>query len=221
MSTETLTRFKSIRDEMEWMAVEQAGPAAIETFNRLVSAGESVSMAAMLATKHSPSGGINEQIIQRNAGSLEQQFEGCGPMLDLYRKNYRAVTGEELPSDAVVNRGLAQFPGDPGCIMTHKNTLADVQRTMKERNCQVEGGWENHPVQQAPVVQSVLINDVAMGRIKSEYRMEEEFQKVSEKDLEAEIILKHTKVVTPDEAMNASRTISEIQTKVFGRDVVV
>lgn len=220
MTTET-QRFKSIRDEMEWMAVEQAGPAAIEQFDRLVSAGESVSMAAMLATRSPPSGGINEQIIQRNAGSLEQQFEGCGPMLDLYRRNYKALTGEDLPSDAVVNRGLAQFPGDPGCIMTHKHGLADVQRTMKERNCQVEGGWENHPVQQAPEVQKILINDVAMGRLKSEYRMEEEFKNVAEKDLEAEIIAKHTKVVTPDEAMNAATTISEVHKRVFGRDVEV
>lgn len=215
-------RFKSIRDEMEWMSVEQAGPAAIETFDRILATGESVSMAALLATRRPPSGGVNEQIVQRNAGSLEQQFEGCGPMLDLYRKNYKAQTGEELPSTAVVNRGLAAYPGDPGCIMTHKHSLADVQRVAKERNHQVEGDWENHPFQQAPVVQSCRINKVAMERLKSEYRHEkEEYCRIPEQDLEAEITMNHTKVVTPDEMMNAAKSVGEINKRVFGRDVEV
>lgn len=204
-----------MKDELQWMAVVEAGPQAIERFERMLADGESINTAAMLATQKSPSGGVNDQFVTRNAGSLEQQFAGCPEMLDLYRKNYKAKTGEELPSDAVCYRGLVDEPGDPRYIVTHKNTLADVQRNAREDNKQVEGDWENHPVQQAPVPQSVRINDTSMGRLLADYQSNPAYEKASVEELKEEIIAKHTKVVTADEAMAAPRTLDEIHRRIY------
>lgn len=203
-------RFETMRDELQWEAVKAAGDQAVFRFNQMLEKGESVFTAAMLATQKSPSGGINDQIVTRNAGSLEQQFQGCPEMLALYRKNYKAKTGEDLPADAVVYRGLVDEPGDPRYIVTHKNTLADVQRNAKEDNKQVEGDWENHPIQQAPVVQDCLINDHAMGRLLADYQSNPDYEKASVDELKEEILSKHTKKVSADEAMSAPRTIDEI-----------
>lgn len=206
---------------MEWQAVRQAGPEAVKAFNKMLEKGESVSMASQLATRRPPSGGCDEQILNRNTKSVTEQFKGCKPMLDLYRKNYKLKTGENLPEDAVVYRGLAKFPGDPGCIVTHKHSLSDVRRTMKERNEQVEGDWENHPVSEAPQPQVVRMNDNVLARYKSEYRAEEEFKDMDERELEEVIIETHTKVVTADDAMNAPTTEEQVNQAVFGgRDVI-
>ena len=204
-----------MKDEMQWMAVVDAGPEAIDRFDRMLANGESINTAAMLATQKSPSGGINDQIVIRNAGSLEEQFQGCPEMLELYRKNYRAATGEELPSQAKIERGLVGYPGDPRYIITHKNTLADVQRNAKEDNKQVEGDWENHPVQQAPTPQSVRINETSMNRLLADYQSNPDYEKASVDELKEEIVAKHTKVVTADEAMAAPRTLDEIHKRLY------
>lgn len=209
-------RFATQRENMDWMAVQDCGPAAVEQFEEMLARGESVSTAALLATRKPPGTGIDDRIVMKNARSVTEQFKGCKPMLDLYRRNYKAKTGEDLPEDAVVYRSLVKYPGDPDAIVTHKHSLADVKSAMVARNEHVEGDWEVHPVQQAPEPQKVLISDMAMARYKSEYRQLPEYEKTSEKDLEAEIIHKHTKVVTADDVMNAPRTVAEAARRVFG-----
>ncbi len=212
-----MTRFPQMRDEMAWMAVEQAGPTAVAAFERMLKNGESVSMAAQLATRRPPSGGLDEQLVQRNTKSVTEQFRGCEGMLALYRKNYQKLTGEKLPEDAVVHRGLAKFPGDPGCIVTHKQSLSEVKRIMKERNCQVEGDWENHPVSQAPEPQTVRINENTMQRYIAEYRAEDEYAKLPEPELREVITENVAPVVTADDVMNAATSIDEVSKKVFGK----
>lgn len=207
----TQQRFDTMKEELQWEAVKAAGEVAVFRFNAMLEKGETVFTAAMLATQKPPSGGVNDQIVTRNAGSLEQQFQGCPDMLALYRKNYKAKTGEELPADAVVYRGLVDEPGDPRYIVTHKNTLADVMRNAKEDNKHVEGDWENHPVQQAPTVQDCLINDHAMGRLLADYQSNPAYEGVTVDELKEEILHKHTKKVSADEAMAAPRTIDAIQ----------
>lgn len=211
-----MSRFSTRRENFEYDAVVQAGPQAVEAFERMLAKGESVSMAAQLATRCPPRTGITDQILQRNTKSVTEQFKGCPAMLDLYRKNYKAQTGENLPEDAVVYRSLAEYPGDPGCIVTHKHSLQDVQKTIKERNKLVEGDWENHPVSQAPEPQVVRMNANVMARYKSEYRMEEEFANLDERELEELIIDNHTQVVTADDAMNAPTSIEQVNKEVFG-----
>lgn len=209
-------RFPTMRENMEWQAVQDAGPHAVKAFNEMLERGESVSMAATLATRTPPRTGVDDRIVMRNRVSLEEQFKGCGPMLDLYRKNYKAQTGEDLPSDAVVYRSLARFPGDPDCIVTHKHTLQDVKRRMAERNERVEGDWENHQYQQCPKGQEVAMSDTAMARYKAEYRQLPEYENVDEQDLEAEILHNHSKVMTGEDMMNAPRTIEEVEKQAFG-----
>jgi hypothetical protein len=179
--------------------------------------GQSVSMAAMLATQNPPRTGIDDRVVQANSLSVTEQFRGCGPMLDLYRKNYKAKTGENLPEDAVVYRGLAKYPGDPDCIVTHKHTLSDVKRAMRMRNEQVEGDWEIHPVQAPPKPQEVRINDNVMARYKSEYRQLPQYEKASDAELEEEITHKHTQVVTADDVMSVAGSVEEASKKVFGK----
>ena len=209
-------RFATLRENLEYDAVEQAGPAAVAAFDAMLARGESVSMAAQLATRRPPSGGLNDRVIQSNTPSVTEQFKGCPAMLDLYRKNYRAHTGENLPEDAVVYRGLAKFPGDPGCIVTHKQSLSDVKRIMKERNEHIEGDWENHPVSEAPKPQVIRMNENVMARYLSEYRQEEEFANLDERELRELIIDNHTREITPDEAMNAPTSVEQVTQEVFG-----
>lgn len=210
-----MSRFSSRREQLEYDAVEQAGPAAVEAFERMVANGESVSMAATLATRTPPRTGVDDRMTMANGPRASEAFKNEPWMLDLYKKNYRAKTGEDLPADAIVYRGLADFPGDPAAIVTHKHSLSEVKKAMAERNVQVEGDWENHRVQQAPKPQEVLLNENVMARYKSEYRQTEEYAMVNEKDLEAEIIHNHAKPVTADEVMNTPASISEAYNKHF------
>ena len=209
-------RFPTRRENLEWLAVQEAGPHAVEAFERMLSKGESVSMAATLATRTPPRAGVDDRVIQANTKSVTEQFRGCEPMLNLYRQNYKAKTGENLPEDAVVYRSLAAYPGDPDCIVTHKHTLADVKRSAKEKNLWVEGDWENHPVQQCPKGQEVVMSDMAMARYKSEYRQLPEYERVDERDLEAEIISKHASVMTGEDLMNAATSVEQVAKETFG-----
>ena len=210
-----MSRFSSRREQLEYDAVVDAGPAAVEAFERMLANGESVSMAATLATRTPPRTGVDDRMTMANGPKASEIFKNEPWMLDLYRKNYRAKTGEDLPADAIVYRGLAEYPGDPGAIVTHKHSLADVKKTMRDRNVRVEGDWENHPVQAPPKPQECLINNQVMNRYKAEYRQEEEYANIDESDLEAEIIHNHAKVVTPDDVMNVPTSIKDAYDKTF------
>ena len=210
-----MSRFSSRREQLEYDAVLQHGPHALEAFDRMIAAGESVSMAAQLATRTPPRTGVDDKMTMANGPKASEIFKNEPWMLDLYKKNYKAKTGENLPADAIVYRGLADFPGDPGAIVTHKHGLSDVKKAMKERNVRVEGDWENHQVQAAPKPQEVLINDQVMARYKAEYRQEAEYMNVSDKDLEKEITHNHAKVVTADEVMNTPTSIKQAYDKTF------
>ena len=199
----------TVQEEIEYQAVVSAGPEAVRRYKEMVAAGESHRMAVMLATRKPPGSGVDDRMIFANTPSVSEQFAGCPEMLALYRKNYRQKTGEDLPEDAVVYRSLVEYPGDPGAIVTHKHSLDQVKEEMRRRNVTVEGDWENHQRQAPPEPQKILINDVAMARYKSEYRQLDEFRDVSDRDLEDEITSKHAKTVTPDEAMNAPRTVDD------------
>lgn len=209
-------RFPTRRENLEWLAVQEAGPDAVEAFNRMLANGESVSMAATLATRSPPRTGIDDKCLQANTKSVTEQFKGCPAMLEMYRKNYKAKTGENLPEDAVVYRSLAQYPGDPDCIVTHKHGLSEVKKKIKEKNLHVEGDWENHPRQQCPKGQEVAMSDMAMARYKAEYRQLPAYEKTTEKELEEEIISKHASIMTGEDLMNAATSIDQVSKETFG-----
>jgi hypothetical protein len=157
------------QEEITYEGVKACGAVAIAEFAKLLGRGESVSMAAMLATRTPPALGNSDQTFNRNRRSLLDQFGGNTRMLDMYNQNYRAETGEDIPGDAFVFRGLAKYPGDPGAILTHKHTLADVKRVMKDRNVEIEGDWEQAPVSQAPKPQEVRMRPDLVDKYAAEY----------------------------------------------------
>jgi hypothetical protein len=144
-----------------------------------------------------------------NAGSVEKQFENCPEMLALYRRNYRVATGEDLPADAVVYRGLVKYPGDPDAIVTHKHSLQDVQEAMAERGSEVHGDWEVHPRQKAPEPQKVRIAEDIMQRYIAEYRQEPGYERATDMELREEILATKAPVVTADDVMNAPTSVAE------------
>jgi len=161
------------REELEYEGVKSHGPGAVAEFARLLGKGESVSMAAMLATRTPPALGNSDQTFNRNRRSLLEQFGGNTRMLEMYNTNYRAETGEDIPGDAFVFRGLAKYPGDPGAILTHKHTLADVKKVMQARNVEIEGDWDQTPVSQAPKPQEVRMRGDLVEKYAEEYVQEQ------------------------------------------------
>lgn len=211
-----MNRFPTRRENLEFEAVVQAGADAVIRFEQMLLAGESVSMAATLATRTPPRTGIDDRTLMANAPKVSEMFKNEPWMLERYRQGYKQATGETLPDDAVVYRSLVDYPGDPAGIVTHKHGLQAVKKAMKERNVRVEGDWENHPVSAPPKPQVERMNKQVLERYKAEYKMEnEEYSKIDERDLEAEIIHNHTKVVTPDDVMNAATSVDEAYDRTF------
>lgn len=161
------------REELTYEGVKACGPGAVADFAVLLGRGESVSMAAMLATRTPPALGNSDQTFNRNRRSLLDQFGGNVRMLEMYNQNYRAETGEDIPGDAFVFRGLAKYPGDPGAILTHKHTLDDVKRVMKARNVEIEGEWDQTPFSQAPKPQEVRMRPDLVDHYAEEYVQEQ------------------------------------------------
>lgn len=211
----------SARDRLELADIQTRHPRVQVEFQRLVESGESVPMAAMLAVRRQPSAGVDDRMVMAGSKSVTEQFENCPDMLNLYRKNYRLSTGENLPEDAVVYRSLAKFPGDPACIVTHKHGLADVKAAMKLRNCEIEGDWENHPVSQAPEPQTIRMNNNVLGSWRQYYLEEsderERMATLSREELDEMIVETHAPIVTPDDAMNAATTIDECHKRTFDK----
>jgi len=202
-------QFETTRDRLDFDAVERAGEHAVSRYDAMVAAGETPSLAAMLATRKPPGSGIDDRLVMANAGSVYKQFENCPEMLEMYRKNYRASTGEDLPADAVVYRGLAQYPGDPGAVVTHKRSLQEVKDTMYQRGCEVHGDWEVHPPQMPPKPQEVRIGEDIVQRYMTEYRQEPGYERASDQELREEILHRHAPVVTADQVMSAPSSIEE------------
>jgi hypothetical protein len=149
----------TILEELTYEGVKARGHRAVAKFHELLGKGESVNIAAMLATQTPPGLGLSDQTYMRNKKGLLEQFDGNQGMLDLYNRNYRAQTGEDIPGDAFVFRGLATEPGDREVIMTHKHTLADVQRAMQRRNVTIHGDFDQTPVPQRPRPQVVRMRE--------------------------------------------------------------
>lgn len=208
-------RYSRLSDQSEFEAVWACGPEAVAFFDAIV-AREGVRMAAMLACRKAPTTGVDDRMVMANEGNVEKTFRGCPEMLALYRKNYRAKTGEDLPADAVVYRGLVEYPGDPRAVVTHKNSLQSVQEYARERGRDVQGDWEVVGDQVTPTPQIVRMAPDIVQRYMNEYRQEQPdtYRNVSDADLKEEVIYQHTKLVTADDVRNAPTTLEQCA-KVF------
>jgi hypothetical protein len=191
----------SLQDEISFDNVRGHGPAAVKEFLSLVEKGESVKMAEMLVTRRPPSLGITDQTYQKNKkGDLLSQFDGSQIVLDAWNREYKRRTGEDIPSDAVIFRGLANGTGDPAAVMTHKHSLADIKRVMKERNVPVEGDWEIVPESRPPVVQAVRMAPDLVDNYVREYIAENpDLANTDRREIEEMVIDNHSRQVTQND----------------------
>lgn len=191
----------SVQDEISFDNVKRHGSAATMEFLRLIESGESVKIAEMLVTRHAPSLGITDQTYQKNRpGSLLDQFNGSQVVLDAWNAEYKRCTGENIPGDAVIFRGLANRAGDPAAVLTHKNSLSDIKAAMKLRNIKVEGDWEIVPESRAPVIQETRMAPDIVDRYVNEYISDDpDLAKVDRKELEEMVIEKHSRKITQND----------------------
>lgn len=201
-------RYPNRRDQSDFEAVWRKGSAAVAFFDRIVST-EGVRMAAMLASQSAPTSGVDDRMVMANSGSVEETFRGSPEMLRLYQAQYRRETGEDLPADAVVYRGIVSYPGESGAIVTHKRSLQEVKEYLKARGRDVHGDWDVTGDQVAATPQVVRMGSDIMDRYKREYRAEGGWEKTSDRDLEEEILYKHAPVVTADDVHNAPTSLEE------------
>lgn len=191
----------TVQDEISFDNVRRHGVEATREFLTLLEKGESVKMAEMLSTRKAPSLGITDQTYQKNkTGGLLEQFDGSQVSLNAWNEEYKRCTGEDIPGDAVIFRGLANRPGDPAAVMTHKHTLADVKRAMKERNVRVEGDWEITPESRPPVVQVTRMAPDLVDKFVNEYIADDpDLLQTDRRELEEMVIEKHSRKVTQND----------------------
>jgi hypothetical protein len=188
----------SMQDELSFDNVKRYGRKVTEEFLNMVADGQSVKMAEMLATRKAPSLGITDQTYMKNKPqTLLEQFGGSEILLNAWNTAYRAKTGEDIPSDAFIFRGLANGIGDPAAVLSHKNSLSDIQRVMRERNVRVEGDWEIEPVSAPPVVQETRMAPDLVQEYVDDYISEDpSLASKDRRELEEMVIDRHSRVLT-------------------------
>lgn len=209
-----MTEKFTLQDELSFANVKAYGPEVTERFLQMIENGESVRMAEMLATQKAPSAGITDQIYQRNRAPLLDQYHGSEVVMEEARRNYRAITGENMPVDAIPQRGLCRFPGDPRYTLTHKNTLDDIKRHAEEDGRMVQGDWEHTPAPRPPKVQLTRMAPDLVEKYVNEYIAEDpSLLKYDRQELEEMVIDKHSRKITQNDleplGTTDSRTLAE------------
>jgi hypothetical protein len=196
-----MTQNFSIQDELSFDNVKRMGAKATAQFLDMIADGQSVKMAEMLVTRKAPSNGITDQTYMKNKPhTLLEQFGGSQILLNAWNTAYRAKTGEDIPSDAFIFRGLSNGICYPEAVLSHKNSLSDIQRTMKDRNVRVEGDWEIEPESRAPVVQNVRMAPDLVQEYVDEYIAEDPSLATKDRrDLEEMVIETHSRKVTQND----------------------
>ncbi len=186
-------------DELQYEAVKKAGPAAVSQFMDMLANGESVRMAAMMATRKAPTMGITDHLYHKN---MPKWREGMTPIVaKAWNAEYRRRTGENIPDDAIVMRGFAEFPGDPGVVLTSKHSLQDLKRVMELRGKRIESDdFETNPVQLPPTPQQVRMDPALVEEYRQEYiQADPSLAQKDQRELVEQIVETHTKKVTADD----------------------
>jgi hypothetical protein len=190
----------TFQDEISFENVKRHGQKATEFFLNMVENGESVKIAEMCATQHAPSLGLTDQAYMANKPSLLDQFNGSEVLLNAWNEAYRRRTGEDIPSDAFIFRGLANDIGDPAAVMTHKHTLADVQKAMRARNIHVTGDWDIEPVPTAPIVQvHQMAPDLVEQYVNDYIKEDPALETVDRRELAEMVVDKHSRKATQND----------------------
>lgn len=196
-----MTQNFSLQDELSFDNVKRHGRKATEDFLNMVADGQTVKMAEMLATRKAPSLGINDQTYMKNKPhNLLDQFGGSEILLNAWNQAYRARTGEDIPDDAFIFRGLANSIGDPAAVLSHKNSLSDIQKVMKLRNVRVEGDWDLEPVSAPPVVQETRMAPDLIKEYVDEYIAEDPSLAMKDRrELEEMVVETHSRKITQND----------------------
>lgn len=202
------------QDELSFANVKTHGPKVTERFLQMIENGESIRIAEMLATQKAPSAGITDQTYQKNRAPLLDQYYGSEVVMEEARRNYRKMTGENMPVDAIPQRGLCRFPGDPRYTLTHKNTLSDIKRHAEEDGRVVQGDWEHTPTPRPPKVQLTRMAPDLVEKYVNEYIADDpSLLKYDRRELEEMVIDKHSRKITQNDlepyGANDSRTLAE------------
>lgn len=180
-------------EQLDFESVKDCGIEAVHRFIDMVRKGESVKMAAMLASRKAPSSGFCDQLYQRGRVDLLQQCYGSKMVMEAWQQAYRRKHGEDLPSDAVIHHGLAKTPYDTDCIQTHKRSMQDILSTAKEHNLQIEGDVDIESRSADPVVQEVRMRDDLVEKYVEEYIAEEpEYSNADRQEIREMVIDKHS-----------------------------
>jgi hypothetical protein len=208
----------SLAEEIEFDAVKSHGPVAVQQFTKLLLAGESPRMAAMLATRTAPRLGINDQTYMANKPSLLEQFNGSEIVMENWKRQYKLRTGEDLPDDAYIFRGLADGPGDPSAVLTHKVSLSDIKRMCHEKGKYVEGDWDITPEERPPVIQETKLAPDIVERYRAEYIAENpDLAHMDQEELRAQIVETHGVRRTADDLEPFGATsFADLNRKLFG-----
>lgn len=186
----------TLDDELQYEAVKARGPIAIHEFMRMVESGESVRMAAMLATQSPPTLGFNDHVIHKNAKHWRDDMT---PIVAAeWNRRYREQTGENIPDDAVIMRGLCDRIGDPSVVLTTKHGFKDMVRILEMRGKKVESDdFETKPVQLPPTPQVVRMDEGLVEIYREEYIQEDpDLAHVDQRELRERIVDTHTKEVS-------------------------
>jgi hypothetical protein len=200
-------KLRSTQDQLQFDAVKACGHEAVIRFIEMVQKGESVKMAAMLATQKPPGRGFDDNLYQKNSKSVLEQLDGSKELYKAWNDQYRKETGENIPPGAVINRGLAHHIGDSKVVLTHKWSMADIVRTMKERGCEVEGDIDIESAPAAPVVQEVRLADDLIENCVEEYIVEDPELALQDRDELREMVVdKHSKPIATASNLNPMGT---------------
>lgn len=211
----------SLQDEISFDNVKRHGPTAVQAFLSLINNGQSVKMAEICVTRKAPSSGITDHTYQANKrGSLIDQFHGCRRTMEHWQAEYKKITGESLPTDAVVMRSLATRVGDPDAVLSHKHSLADIQRKAKARNIKVEGDWEQEPVATPPRPQLIRMGeDLIEKYVDESIKHEPDLVKEDRRDLREMVVEKHSRVITAEDLTPEGTTsFKDLAKKLYGSD---
>ena len=208
----------TVQDELAFEGVKQAGPDAVNRFIEMVRNGESVRMAAMLATRSPPTLGVSDHTFMKNRASLLEQCGGSERVLKAWQDGYKARTGENLPGDAVLMRGVADGMGDPDAVITHKHGLKEVMDKALAKGKRLETeDFGTKQIQSAPVVQEVQLGEDIIAGYMQEYIAED--PSLAEKDpreIREMVIANHSSMSTEANlAPMGATTLKDLCTTVF------
>ena len=159
---------------------------------RLMSSGQSQSMAEMLALQKGP-GLDTDDVFFSGSKPLYDQF-GSQKHLDRFLKQAKA-RGFTPPVNSTYYPNLARFPGDPEAFVTRAQGRSYIKKLCESRGWECSGGVkaeyrepERDPYETAPA----LADDIVRESMAEEIKKNPEMSKQERRQLRSKVIKKHS-----------------------------